>query len=306
VREGSNHTTNIVTGLVVAVFLWGGNNVATKYLVDRWPPVWTSCTRFLISGALLLFLARYTKWFGVYKPVSPDVNKALWWKGSLSFTAYILSFIWALRFSTAANMGLLFATSPVWALLWEIKQVEQLELIKRFAAAILTLFGVAILFQSTSTDQSTNWIGNGLGLLASILWTVYSRVCRSFANQLSSAQINGHNFVRTFVWLLPFAIYDQCTQVIPMEIKLWSTQIYSIIAAGVFAFALWTNALKQWPTSRVMLFVNLIPLTTVLCGWIFLNETVNAPFWWAMLFVMAGVVLGLADLRRIKRFWVST
>lgn len=91
-----------------------------------------------------------------------------------------------------------------------------------------------------------------------------------------------------------------------MQIKLWSTQVYSIIAAGVFAFALWTNALKQWPTSRVMLFVNLIPLTTVLCGWIFLNETVTSPFWWAMLFVMTGVLLGLADLRRIKHLWLST
>lgn len=305
-REGSNHSTNIVTGLVVAVFLWGGNNVATKYLVDRWPPVWTSCTRFLISGALLLLLARYTRWFGAYQPVSSDLNRALWWKGSLIFTAYILSFIWALRYSTAANMGLMFATSPVWALLWEIKQVERLELIKRFAAAFLTLCGVAILFKSTPTDQGSNWIGNGLGLLASVLWTVYSRVCRGFGHRLSSAQINGHNFVRTFVWLLPFAIYDQCTQDIPMQIKLWSAQIYSIIAAGVIAFALWTNALKQWPTSRVMLFVNLIPLTTVLCGWIFLNETVTATFWGAMLFVMTGVLLGLADLKWIKRSRLST
>jgi drug/metabolite transporter (DMT)-like permease len=91
-----------------------------------------------------------------------------------------------------------------------------------------------------------------------------------------------------------------------MQIKLWSAQIYSIIAAGVIAFALWTNALKQWPTSRVMLFVNLIPLTTVLCGWIFLNETVTATFWGAMLFVMTGVLLGLADLKWIKRSRLST
>lgn len=300
-REGSHHTTNIVTGLVVAVFLWGGNNVATKYLVDRWPPIWTSCTRFLISGILLLLLARYTGWFGTYRKISPELNKALWWKGSLSFTAYILSFIWALRYSTAANMGLLFATSPVWALLWEIKQVERLELIKRFAAAALTLGGVAILFKSTPLEGDSNWIGNVLGLLASVLWTVYSRVCRSFGNQLSSGQINGHNFVRTFVWLFPFALYDQFTQEIPMTLKLWSTQIYSIIAAGVFAFALWTNALKQWPTSRVMLFVNLIPLTTVLFGWIFLNETVGRQFWVAMLFVMIGVFLGMADIGKLKK-----
>ncbi|HAR00150.1 MAG TPA: hypothetical protein DCR61_12435, partial [Verrucomicrobiales bacterium] len=55
-----DNSAAVVTGLIVAVFLWGGNNVATKYLVDTWPPIWTSCTRFLISGALLLFLAHKT------------------------------------------------------------------------------------------------------------------------------------------------------------------------------------------------------------------------------------------------------
>lgn len=300
-----DNSANVVIGLIAAVFLWGGNNVATKYLVDTWPPIWTSCTRFLISGALLLLLAHKTRWFGSPQPLTHELNKALWLKGSLSFTVYILSFIWALKFSTAANMGLLFATSPVWALLWEIKLVERFELIKRFAAAALTLFGIAILFQS-SASQEVGWLGNGLGLLAAVLWTFYSRVCRSFGDKLSSAQLNGHNFIRTFVWLLPFALYDQFNAEISMSPTLWATQIYSIIGAGVFAFAFWTNALKKWPTSRVMLFVNLIPLTTVLCGKVFLNETVHMQFWGAMIFVMAGVCLGLADLSGLKRRWLSS
>ena len=91
-----------------------------------------------------------------------------------------------------------------------------------------------------------------------------------------------------------------------MEPKLWATQIYSIIGAGVFAFAFWTNALKKWPTSRVMLFVNLIPFTTVLCGMVFLNESVQIHFWVAIIFVMAGVCLGLADLGKWKRQWLSS
>lgn len=258
-----------------------------------------------MSGALLLFLAHKTQWFGSPKPLTSSLKKALWLKGSLSFTAYILSFIWALKFSTAANMGLLFATSPVWALLWEIRLVERVELIKRFAAAFLTLLGVAILFLS-SASETVGWLGNGLGLLAAVLWTVYSRVCRSFGDQLSSAQLNGHNFVRTFVWLLPLAIYDQFNATIPMEPKLWATQIYSIIGAGVFAFAFWTNALKKWPTSRVMLFVNLIPLTTIIFGKLFLDESVHIQFWGAMVFVMAGVCLGLADVSKIKRRWLTS
>jgi len=91
-----------------------------------------------------------------------------------------------------------------------------------------------------------------------------------------------------------------------MRSDLWANQVYSIIGAGVVAFALWTHGLNHWPTSRVMLFVNLIPLTTVLCSRIFLNETVQIHFWYAMLCVMLGVFLGLANLNRLKRRWLSS
>ncbi len=282
----------IFAGLVAASFLWGGNNVATKHLIDHWPPIWTTCTRFFMAGGLLLALARYTSWFGAHQPISPGMKRALWFRGSLSFTAYILCFIWALRWSSAANMGLLFATSPLWALLWEIRQVERPELLKRLMAATLTLSGVLLLCWSSLEEGASKMAGNLLGLAASILWTHYSRVCRDLGQHLSSAQLNGHHFVRTCCWLLPLAVYDQVTQPIPMSWQLWASQGYSVVGAGIFAFALWTHALKHWPTSRVMLFVNLIPLTTLWWGWVLFGEQVDPSFWGAMVLVILGVLLG--------------
>ena len=50
-------------------------------------------------------------------------------------------------------------------------------------------------------------------------------------------------------------------------------------------------------SSRVMLFVNLIPLTTVLWGWLIFEHKVEASFWWAMILVMMGVLIGWVDFR---------
>ena len=284
-------------GLLMASLLWGGNNVATKHLVDHWPPIWTTCTRFFMAGSLLLVLARCTSWFGAYRPVTPQLNRMLWFRGSLSFTAYILAFIWALKWSSAAHMGLLFATSPLWALLWEIREAHRYEWFKRLVAALLALAGVAILFQQSLHHQPSHLLGNILGLAASVLWTHYSRVCRDLGQHLSSAQLNGHHFLRTCCWLLPLAVADQLSADIPMLGSLWACQMYSVVGAGIAAFALWTNALTHWPTSRVMLFVNLIPLTTVMWGWLIFEHKVEASFWWAMFLVMIGVLIGWVDFR---------
>jgi drug/metabolite transporter (DMT)-like permease len=74
---------------------------------------------------------------------------------------------------------------------------------------------------------------------------------------------------------------------------------YCILAGGVVAFAIWNQALRHWPTSQVMLFNNLIPLSTMGWAWACLGEVVTRTFWLAMLLVAAGVILGQTNWRRM-------
>ena len=69
-------------------------------------------------------------------------------------------------------------------------------------------------------------------------------------------------------------------------------QGYCIVAGGVAAFGIWNNALRHWPTSQVMLFNNLIPLSTMSWAHFCLREPVTPTFWPAMLLIVAGVILG--------------
>jgi drug/metabolite transporter (DMT)-like permease len=74
-------------------------------------------------------------------------------------------------------------------------------------------------------------------------------------------------------------------------------QAYCIIAGGVAAFAIWNNALRRWPTSQVLLFNNLIPLSTMCWAHVWLREPITPTFWLAMSLVVAGVVLGQLNWR---------
>ena len=110
---------NIAGGLLLVVFLWGGNNVGTKWLVGTWPPIFTGATRFLVAGGILLAVLRFTKLLGEFKPIERALWPQLWLRGGFGLAAYIVPFCWALHLTAASHVALYIGASPIWALLAE-------------------------------------------------------------------------------------------------------------------------------------------------------------------------------------------
>jgi drug/metabolite transporter (DMT)-like permease len=295
--RGPNSNFAIAAGLVLAIFLWGGNNAATKWLVASWPPVAVGGTRFLCAGLLMVGLFRWTNWLGGAVAISRDVRRQLWWRTGLSLAVYIVCFNWAMRLTSASHVTLYLGASPVWALLWEERPQKSWRSLKRYGAAALALAGVATLFWPALRDAKTNLIGEVLGLGCSVLWTVYGRECRTVGAQLPGAAVAAQTMWRAGVWLLPPAALE-----IAAATKLnWSltaagVQFFCIVAGGVVAYAFWNHALRFWPASRVLLFNNLIPVSTMVWAHFCLGEAVTRTFWLAMLLIVAGVIVGQSDL----------
>lgn len=300
-KPATAHPLVISAGLVFAIFLWGGNNAGIKYLVHSWPPVWVGGTRFALAGLLMLSLLRWTRLLGTPRPCPPEIWRALWWRGGLSLGVYIVVFNWALRYTSAAHVALYLGASPVWALIWEGRAGKTgREIAKRAFAAVLALLGVVVLFWPTLHAGGAKWQGECLGLAASVLWVVYGRQCRALASRLSGVEISAHTMWRAGVLLLPLALLE--TGGLPPDAgnpRLLGVQAYCIVAGGVVAFALWNNALRHWKTSEVMLFNNLIPLSTMLWAHFTLGEAITSTFWIAMACIVSGVVIGQTNWTRL-------
>ncbi len=288
----------LVLSLLLAVFLWGGSNTGTKFIVGTWPPIWTGASRFACAGLLLLLLLRCTNWLGAMSPLDRAIKRRLWWRGGLSLAAYIVSFNSALRFTTVSHVALYLGAAPVWALLWEGRPGRSWNTVQRYAAAALALGGVFVLFQPALKPGSGTWPGELLGLTASILWTNYGRQCRALAADLSAAEISAHTMWRAGVLLLPLAAVEISKAGLPLPAQVMAVQAYCILAGGVVTFWIWTHALRRWPASQVLLFNNLIPLSTMSWAWACLGEPITSTFWTAMILVMAGVLLGQATAKR--------
>lgn len=104
--------------------------------------------------------------------------------------------------------------------------------------------------------------------------------------------------------LLPFSLAEIFTHGVPLKPHLVGIQVYCVLASGVVAFIFWNNALRWWPTSRVYLFNNLIPITTMLSAYFFIHEPISPTFWMAMLLIVSGVLLGQTNWQRLFARWL--
>lgn len=286
-------------GLLLVVILWGGNNVGTKWLVGTWPPIWTGGTRFLIAGILLWAVLRFTNWLGEYQPLTPQLRRSLWLRGGLSLSAYIVTFCWALHLTAASHVALYLGASPIWALLWEEGPRRNWASVRRYSAAMLAITGVLVLFWPALKTANTNLAGEFCGLAASLFWANYNHQSRILAAHVPGVQIAASAMWMSGVWLLPFGLVEVAAHGLPVDVRHLGVQALCIVFGGVVPYALWNSALRHWRTSRVMLFNNFIPLTTMLWAHLVLKEAITPTFCAAMALIVAGVAIGQMDWAKI-------
>ena len=289
----------IAGGLLLVVFLWGGNNVGTKWLVGSWPPIWTGATRFLFAGLILLAVLRFTRWLGEFQPLTPAWRRQLWWRGGLGLAAYVVAFCWALKLTAASHVALYIGASPIWALLVEGRPGKNWSSARRYGAALLAVTGVLVLFWPALKTTGFNFAGESCGLLASLLWANYNHQSRVLAQDLNGLEIAANAMWMSGVWLLLPGLIEVARTGLVLDMPHVGVQGLCILFGGVVPYALWNSALRHWQTSRVMLFNNFIPLTTTTWAHFGLREPVTPTFCAAMSLIVAGVALGQADWAKV-------
>lgn len=302
---GKKSNGAIIATLLLTIFIWGASNAGTKFIVAFWPPGFVGSTRFFCAGVVMLAILKWTNWLGPLSPLTKEMRSDLWWRGGLSLAIYIAVFNWAMRFTTASHVALYLGAAPVWALLWEERPTRTWRSAQRYGAAGLAAAGVVVLFWPSLKQGNANWLGEALGLTASVTWAQFGVQCRRLGAKLSGAEIGAHTLWRAGALLLPLAVVEIARQGIVWRWDLAAVQSYSILGGGVIAYAFWNNALRHWPTSQVFLFNNLVPVSTMIWSHFLLGEAVTGTFWFAMTLIFAGVALGRTRWEKfLGRTWV--
>ena len=282
---------NILTTLSIigAVFLWGSSFVAMRIVLKDLHPFAMMFCRFF--SALIFIIPISIKLF----PKSYQKND---WKILLSMVLFqpCLYFLFesnALTFTTSSQAGVISACLPLMVAVAAWFFLSESINSKTIIGLILSICGVILLtiFQSRQVDAPHPVLGNILEVGAMLSACANLILIKKLSSNYGTWSLTGMQIIAGTIFFLPGIKY-----IINADPSIWTMQlIFLLIYLGTcvsfLAFGLYNWGISKIKVSRASIFINLIPVTAVMLGWLILGETLNSKQMIAAIIVISGVFL---------------
>jgi len=275
--------------LLITVVFWSFNFTVVKYaLTHGWEPLTYSSVRFAI-GALLFSGFTYAR------EGSLVVRRADVLLMSLAAAAGIwlnqLSFVYAVRLTTASTVALMFGTLPIFvALIAQAFGHERLTF-RHWLATIVSFSGVALVAVGATGGIGSDIGGILLGLAASVTWAAYSVAMGPLMRRYSPYRISAFMLLVGSVPLLASAFEQLGRQDwSQLGALAWGAFVYSLFFSLVFTNIMWFTAIDRVGAARSALYANLQPFLGAFFALVVLSEHMGPVQ------VVGGVVIGAGIL----------
>ena len=141
-------------------------------------------------------------------------------------------------------------------------------------ASLISVAGTAIIVLGGSSEGAASLTGDLLILGASVVWVAYIFISRKLRDGYSSLSMNTWQALIALVTLIPMALADPC-DVRAIPLSGWLAAAVLAVICSALCYWLYGNALHEMSPLASAIFINLIPLTTLLGGVLLLGETLT-------------------------------
>lgn len=256
-----------IVAVVAASVIWGISFLSIKVAVGQIPPIMLAFLRFVIAtGVVYLFVRLSKQPIRIKKEHIPRFVLT----GFLGITAYYgfqNNGILRLQASVAA---LIVASIPIFALL-----VERITSRKRMGVqkllAVLLSFGGVYLTLGMQGQVSVDWLGVFCMFGAVISWILFCVFTTPLYDDYEQLVIVFYQTLFGSILFLPMLFFEGGQPI------LWNWELVihllflGVVCSGVGYF-LYVYSLKELKIAKASLFLNLLPLVTLLTSALFLGE----------------------------------
>jgi drug/metabolite transporter (DMT)-like permease len=258
--------------LLATVSLWALNFTVSKYILDHGlRPLAYSSVRY--ACAALLFAGITFALEGSLRIGRRDLPMIVFSTAVLFVNQ--LSFVYALRFTTATTVALIFGTLPIFtALFARGAGVEHLPL-RFWIAAVLSFAGVALVAIGSGGNLSANLKGDVLALLGSATWAAYSVAIGPLMRRYSPLRLSAVFLLSVTVALVVAGSRQLADQSFHFGALVWIGFAFAVLGPLVITNLLWFTAIDRVGPSRASLFANLQPFLAALIALVLLSEPIT-------------------------------
>ncbi len=276
--------------LVLTAFFWAAVFHLGKYAIHFMSPLSVAAWRFVLAALLLLPIV---VWRG--QPDTAALRRNAWpllAMGIIGVFGFNTALFYGLRLTSPVNAALIMATNPaITALLAAFLSGEKISLRQRTGFAI-SLVGVIVIISQGSWQHllALNFsTGDLLIFLGNLCWALYTVIPKRFIHNLQPMMITMSTIA---IGAVVLTITAQLVSGDLLVVNTW--QLAATIGAmalfgSVLAYVWWNQGISRIGSSRVSIFINLVPLFTVLIG-IVLGQMPSAAQVFGALLVVSGVV----------------
>ncbi len=281
---------NALLFMTVAVFGYGGLWPTMRLTVERMPALWSGATRLVVGSVFLFLLLAVTR--RLARPDHRDLA-AIISVGVFMMGAYVSLVHFALQFVPAGRGSLLGYTTPLWvapaAILFLNERLSRLKL----AGMVAGLTGLVVLFNPAGFDwtRRDTLIGNGLILLAAMLWSITILHLRHHRWHLSPLQLGPWQLLLASAIAIPAAWIVEGPFTANWDGNLAALTAYNGIIGT--AIALWaaTSAMRALPSVTVSVGLLGAPVIAICLSVALLGEAMTMTLGTGIVLVLAGLAL---------------
>lgn len=288
----------IYLSLILTTFLWGGTFVAGRMLAANVDPATAAFLRFVVASAVMLVIVRFAEGKFTIPPVRTWFPLLL--LGATGVFAYNVFFFHGLQHIGAGRASLIIASTPLTiTLLAAIFTGERLTGIK-ITGILISLTGAVLVI---SNGHPSTFLHGGFGpgeraLVGCVLsWAAYTLIGRAVLQTLSPLRsVCYSSIIGTLLLAIPAISHGFMTKIARLECIDWVNISYLGILGTALGFSLYYYGIKKIGTVRSGIFINLVPVFSLVLSWTILGETLRPAVLAGGGLVLAGIAL--TNLRR--------
>ena len=282
----------VYTLLIFASISWAGSFIAVRLTYQEIPPFMLGFLRFVIATPVMFLIL-----FVLKKPLFIPIRK-LPQLIVLALTGVTLLYMFqftGVSLTSASMGGVLINTNVLFISLFSALFLHERFTKGKLLGIIISFIGVIFVFfgqmnPETITYSNSFFLGSIMVILSAICWAVYSIVGKHMLKKEDPLVVNAHAFLLGTLFFFPFVYSDMSAVVAKISISGIIAVLYLGLFCSVFAYIAWYFALSKSEAAESAVFLNLIPLFTILFS-MFIGELPTQLFLLGAGCIVAGVFL---------------
>lgn len=280
--------------MIIATLFFSGAFIAGKFSVAEFPVCSLTFFRFLIAAVVLFFILRIK---GVDLSLERRDIPRIVLLSLLGMVGYHVFFFTALKHTSSVNTSLIAAMNPIMTTIMASIFLKEKFPKKAIGGILISFTGVALIVTNGSLEvirsMSFN-VGDIYMLMAILSFSIYFIVLKGIVGRVDPMKLTFYVFFFCVVMLVPMVIYENPMEYLPKTTsKGWGSLVYMSIFASVVAYLIQQISVKRIGPAKTSLYVNLVPLFSMIMAYFILGEVITLPKIFAGAMIISGVLITL-------------